>query len=69
MIVNNPPFKEMSSFVATATMLSYFGLEYEVNELMMKLNHMTRNYFKTQRKILKGFLVGIMDKVKFGPGP
>ena len=66
---NLPPFEVLKSFIATAVMLSYYGLEYEVVELMMKLNHETRSYLKAQRKVLEGFLVSITNLVKFGPGP
>ena len=64
-----PPFTDLKSFNASAIILSFFGLEFEVCELMMKLCHNSRSYFIGHRTILEGFVVNTKNSITFGPGP
>ena len=57
----------MYSFNATATMFSYFGYEFEVKTLLLKLNRATKAYFSAHYEILKTFLNPIQNAKTFGP--
>ena len=50
------PFGKLQSRAPVAIMLSFFGFNYQVQDLMQKLSHKTRAYF-VNAEGLKGFLL------------
>lgn len=51
-----PPFPNLSIFNVTALVLSLFGFEDEVKDLLWALSPKTRMYFVGHREILSSFL-------------
>ena len=53
-----PPFPNLAAFNITAIILSFFGYDYEVKELMKTMCKNTRAYYLGHKDILKGFVTG-----------